>query len=220
MPEFFILLLLAIALSYISIINKPFTIIETFFHEFSHGLASVITFGKIKKIVLNIDGSGVCHTQGGWSHLILVSGYLGAAAFGLFIYCVGTLVQNNIEQAQTFLYSIIIAFIFITLMWVRDLKTLMCMFMIGSIFYFPLNHQLYQYTAIFLKFIGIYVCLSAIKAPLYLIDGKSVGDGADLFKITLIPEFVWIGLWVAFASYCMYIIYLISNGIKIFGSLI
>lgn len=208
MHEFFILLLTAGVLSFIPMVKTPLTIIETFFHEFSHGLAALVTFGKINNIKINLDGSGVCSTRGGLRHLILISGYAGASAFGFLIYYIGMLVEA--DQAQTFLYSMLIAFIFITLMWVRNITTLICMFMIISIFYFPLEHNLHQYTSMYLKFIGIYVCLSSVRAPLDLIDGKDEGDGAELFKITLLPEGVWILAWFSFGCYCLYNIYLLG----------
>lgn len=208
MNEFWGIFIVAGIISFIPIIKRPLTIIETFFHEFSHGLAAIITFGKIHNIRINIDGSGVCSTSGGLRLLILISGYAGASIFGFLIYYIGTQVQLN--QAETFLYSMLIFFIFVTLMWVRNLSTLMCMVMIATIFYFPLKHELYQYTSLYLKFIGIYICISALKAPLDLIDGQSVGDGAELFKITLLPEFIWIISWVAFAGFCLYNIYLLS----------
>ncbi|HAG52651.1 MAG TPA: hypothetical protein DCL21_02580 [Alphaproteobacteria bacterium] len=217
MIEFLTLVAVAIALTFVPVINTPLKIIETFFHEFSHGLAAIVTFGKIHDIKINIDGSGVCTTSGGSRHLILVSGYLGAACFGYLIYYIAVQLQTN--QAETFLYSMLIMFIFVILMWVRSITTLLCMLMIITIFYFPLKHELYQYTSLYLKFIGIYVCLSAIKSPLNLIDGKDIGDGADLFKITLIPEGVWIIGWVSFAAYCLYNIYLLNMGYLPFGFL-
>lgn len=208
MYEFFILLSAAAVISFIPYIRHPFRTIETFFHELSHGLAAILTFGKIHRIKLNFDGSGECSTIGGSRHIILLSGYAGASAFGFLIYYIGTQIQLN--QAETFLYSMLILFIFTTLMWVRNISTLICMLFIGILFYLPLKHELYEYTSIYLKFIGIYVCLSAVRAPLDLIDGLDVGDGAELFKITLLPEGIWIILWFAFGIYCLYNIYLIS----------
>ena len=41
--------------------------------------------------------------------------------------------------------------------------------------------------------------LNAIRAPLYLIDGQHVGDGAQLADLFLIvPEIIWVALWFAF----------------------
>jgi hypothetical protein len=208
MYEFIILLSIAAVLSFIPVIRTPLTIIETFFHELSHGIAAIITFGKIKKIELETNGAGLCYTIGGWRHIVLLAGYLGASAFGFLIYYIGYNIQSH--QAEPFLFGMLVMFIFVILMWVRNIKTLLCMIMIITIFYFPLKHELYEYTSMYLKFIGIYVCLSAVRAPLDLIDGQDIGDGAELYKITFLPEGIWIALWVAFGGYCLYNIYLLS----------
>jgi hypothetical protein len=47
-----------------------------------------------------------------------------------------------------------------------------------------------------LKFIGIFVLLDAIKAPLHLIDGRHYGDGARLADLTGIPELIWVLVWL------------------------
>lgn len=208
MQEFIILSTLALIVSFIPYLKAPFRSIETYFHELSHGLMAVFTGGKIHRIQLNFDGSGHCSTIGGLRIPTLLAGYTGASAAGFAIYYIGTQIQIN--QAEDFLYAVLVLFIFTTLMWVRHIPTLICIFLMGCLFYLPLKHELYEYTSIYLKFIGIYVCLSAVRSPLDLIDGQDVGDGAELFKYTLLPEGVWIIAWVAFGSYCMYNIYLLS----------
>lgn len=208
MSQFFTLLAVALVISFIPYINRPFKMIETFFHELSHGLAAVLTFGKIHDIKIKLDGSGLCTTSGGLRHLILISGYAGASSFGFLIYYIGTKIQT--DQAEVFLYSMLIFFIFVTLMWVRNISTLFLMVVLGLIFYFPLKHEMFEYTSMYLKFLGIFICLNAIKSPLYLIDGQDIGDGAELFKITLLPEGVWIVAWFSYGIYLMYQIYLLS----------
>lgn len=208
MQEFIILTTLALIVSFIPYIRAPFRTIETYFHELSHGLMAVFTFGKIHRIQLNFDGSGHCTTSGGFRIFVLLAGYTGASISGLLIYYIGT--QIKVNEAESFLYAVLVLLIFSTLMWVRHIPTLICMILMGCLFYLPLKHELYEYTSIYLKFIGIYVCLSAVRSPLDLIDGQDIGDGAELFKCTLLPEGVWILAWVAFGSYCMYNIYYLS----------
>lgn len=207
-PEFYILLISAAVLSMIPIIKKPFLMVETFLHEMSHGLSTVILFGKIHRIHLRFDGSGDCYTSGGIRPITLFSGYTGASFFGLGLFYLGSILHT--QHAEPILYSVMIFIIFASLMWARDIQTFICMYAIGSLFYFPLKHELFLYTSFYLKFIGMYVTLSAFRAPLDLIDGKSVGDGAELFKYTLLPEGVWILVWVLFGAFCIFEIYSIS----------
>jgi hypothetical protein len=209
MTEFYILLVLAIIVSFIPIINIPFKTVETFAHEMSHGLSAVLTFGKMHKLHINKDGSGHCLISGGIRFITLLAGYTGASTAGIVIYYIGTVLERG--QAHGFLYGILIFLIFTTLMWVRDFSTLFCMILMGALFYLPLRYELIEYTSIYLKFIGIYVALSALRSPLHLIDGKDIGDGAELFKVTFLPEGVWIVAWVLYGLYCVYNIYIIAK---------
>jgi hypothetical protein len=62
-----------------------------------------------------------------------------------------------------------------------------------------------------LQFTGIYVVLDAIRSPLALIDGRSIGDGATLAKLTFVPEIVWIAIWFVLASACLYLMFIASS---------
>ena len=58
-----------------------------------------------------------------------------------------------------------------------------------------------------MKFIGIYVLLDAVRAPLHLLDGRSIGDGAELAEITFIPEIVWVIFWLSCGLYGLYFLW-------------
>lgn len=209
MQEFYTLLIAAIIISKIPTLNIPFKTIETFFHEMSHALITFLTFGKIHRIHIQSDGTGYCELSGGIKLFSAFSGYIGASSAGVIIYYIGLILKTT--QAEKFLYGFMVFIIFVTLRWARDFRTVISLILIGFLFYFPLKHELYAYTNIYLKFIGIYICLSAVWSPLHLIDGKREGDGAALFKITLIPEFIWIIVWVLYGLFCLYNIYLLST---------
>jgi len=46
-----------------------------------------------------------------------------------------------------------------------------------------------------LKLTGILVLVNSLYSPWYLIDGRSLGDGAALAELTMIPEFIWVLIW-------------------------
>lgn len=56
--------------------------IETYHHEISHGLASILSGGKFHKFHIHPRGGGVALTQGGRRHLIIAAGYIGSVLFG------------------------------------------------------------------------------------------------------------------------------------------
>ena len=69
-------------LSFVPVLHWPFKWLQTYYHEISHGLAALATDGEILRIVLHIDGSGVCYTQGGIRSLTLQAGYQGSVFWG------------------------------------------------------------------------------------------------------------------------------------------
>ncbi len=54
-----------------TVVAYPFRVFVVFLHEISHGLAAVLTGGRIVSIGLSIDEGGVCVTRGGWRFVVL-----------------------------------------------------------------------------------------------------------------------------------------------------
>lgn len=179
-------------------LRAPFQWMETYYHELSHGLASLLTFGRFKKIKLNWNGSGYAITAGGSRLLILLAGYMGAALWGGYLYLAGWL-STGTGASQLLSFELLFLGI-ATVMWVRDLVTLVIVASMAAVFGLPLLIPNIPYLPYFIQFIGIYVVLNAIRAPLHLIDGKHVGDGAALQDLTkIIPEILWVLWWFCFA---------------------
>ena len=183
-------------------LRKPFLWQETFWHELSHGIACGFTGGRIRRIQLLWNGAGNCTTQGGNRTLILLSGYLGAALWGGLIYFAGWSYSNT--AASVALYSILGIFGISTLLFVRDFKTLLIIVIMAGAMWLPLKFDVVKVWPIYLQFVGLYVCISAIQAPLHLFDGEDHGDGAELAKLWFFPEFIWIFAWVAAAIFVLY----------------
>ena len=82
-------LLLATALSVgislvpgLSVVLYPLRLFVTFIHEGSHALAATLTGGQASLIAVQPDASGVTYSAGGWEMIIVMAGYVGAAAYG------------------------------------------------------------------------------------------------------------------------------------------
>ncbi len=67
-------------------LHLPFSWLDTFLHEISHGLVAVLTGGEIIKIHLRLNGGGECHYAGGWQILVNFAGYAGASLWGAALY--------------------------------------------------------------------------------------------------------------------------------------
>ena len=60
----------------------PLKILVVFFHELSHGLAAVMTGGRIVELSVDARQGGYTITQGGSRFVTLSAGYLGSLMFG------------------------------------------------------------------------------------------------------------------------------------------
>lgn len=185
------------------LISVPFNWLESYFHELSHGLAALVTGGRVVQIQLFPNGAGLCTTQGGIRFIISLMGYLGATLFGYFI-C--RLAQGFQAQAR-WIYPVFIALMTLSLiLWVRDVLTAFIIGVLIALFVvkwrFVKSHSL----GLWLKFTGIIVLLNSVYSPLYLIDGRHLGDGASLASMTFIPEIIWALLWSASGIFALYLL--------------
>ncbi len=192
--EFFCLTLVAFLLSYVPFIQIPFTWFMTFFHEISHGIGALCTGGSIHKIEIHLQGSGLCYTSGGIRFVVLNAGYIGAVLWGVVIF---VMADGMSRKGTNFLVMFFAGFIAISgILYGRDLFTwIILLFLIGVFISIVKLHGTYL-MSLSLKFIGLYVLLDAVRAPLHLIDGNHCGDGAALSDLTLIPEIIWVALWL------------------------
>lgn len=195
---FVIELLLALLVKAIPLIHLPLDWFQTFFHEFSHGLAALITGGRIGAISIAFDASGRCLTQGGFTPLILFSGYAGSALWGSLIY-----LSVSARHAKAIALSLGVFVALVGLQWVRDWTTPWILIAIIAMFLLAYRYGNHKWTHRFVAFIGLYVVLEAIRSPFYLLDGKHIGDGSELANLTYLPEIVWIGLWASIAVSCL-----------------
>lgn len=203
--QLLLFILIAFIVDYLPFINLPFLWSETFFHEISHGLAALLTGGSIHNITLNFNGSGVCTTRGGSRFIISFSGYAGSALWGLLIYSVaGSLSKNNAKL----MVGTMVAMLVITLLfWARDIPTIIILLILLLMYSMPLYKSLWFSVKFFIQLVGIFVLLDAIRSPLYLLDGRDLGDGASLATQTWLPEIFWVALWFVIAVSCLYLLW-------------
>jgi len=190
-------------------VNWPFSWMMTFFHEISHGIAAFITGGSIESIELHLRGSGLCTTRGGIGFIVTLSGYLGAVVWGMAIYLMADkLNKRHTDDMALFMVGIILLS---AVLWGRDVITLLIMTVLIAVLLTVMKMQYNTFIKLALKFIGIYILLDAIKAPLYLIDGRHFGDGARLADTTGIPELVWVTAWFLAGACGLYTLWKLTN---------
>lgn len=199
--SFILYLFIAILLLNIPLISIPFKWFESFFHEISHGLAALLSGGSIEKIQLFPNGAGLCTTRGGSRFLISFMGYAGAALWGIFIYMIASSHHRIAQGLSLFLMALLV----ITLIfWSTDILTWIILSCLLILMFFQI--KLYRFKSLqnIIKVLGLTVLLNAVQSPLYLLDGRSIGDGASLANITYIPEIFWVLLWCFMGLYGLY----------------
>ena len=184
------------------LISIPFSWIETFFHEISHGLATLITGGSISKIQLLPNGAGFCYSYGGWHLLIAFAGYAGASGFGLLIYQVVS--SSNHKIAKLISFSILVLISVCLILWVRDILTAVILAVIALLFVLPLKFASANWLIHLTRLIGMSVILNGLFTAISLIGKHGVGDAANLANLTWIPSQVWVMLWCIIGCLALY----------------
>ncbi|MDG1750236.1 MAG: M50 family metallopeptidase [Thalassotalea sp.] len=192
--RFWLILLAAVILVEIPFVSLPFKWFESYFHEISHGLAAILTGGSIINIQLFPNGAGLCTTQGGSRFIVSFFGYAGAVYWGVAIYYFASVHKR---VAQIFSAVIIVLLLSTIIFWIRDILSFVIMAVLLAITLIKFKLQNLRYFQIMLQLIGATILLNSIKSPWYLVDGRSLGDGATLANLTAIPEFVWVCIWFA-----------------------
>ena len=204
--QFVAIMAACIVVSFIPVLNWPFTWIQTFFHEISHGLAAILTGGSVSHIEIHLRGSGLCYTSGGVRFVVASAGYLGASLFGVLL----ILSVAIFSHRQSSILAVALACLTLgsLLLWARDLITIIILLCITAVCLLPIKNNWHPKAIhILLQFIGCYVLLDAIKSPLWLIDGRSLGDGATLAQLTFVPELIWVALWEICALTCVWFVW-------------
>jgi len=195
--ELVIFIVAAFVIDYLPLINLPFLWSETFFHEISHGIAALLTGGSVHSISLNFNGSGLCTTSGG-SHIVTsFSGYAGSVLWGLVIYSTASFLSHT--KSKYIVMTIVGLLIAVLVLWARDMPTIIILLVLLAMYILPLYKALGVGVKYFIQLVGIFVMLDAVRSPLYLLDGRSLGDGAALSELTWMPEIFWIMTWFTIA---------------------
>ena len=133
--RFMLELLVAFLLTRLPYISIPFKWLESYFHELSHGIATILTGGMVSHIQLFPNGAGFCFSQGGSSIVIAYAGYLGAALWGYVIFLLAT--KKSIIRFTLSLLGLTVASSLV--FWARDILTIAILLVLAIVFLLPLK---------------------------------------------------------------------------------
>jgi len=206
--HFLILLLFAIIVRQLPFISIPFNWLESYFHEISHGIATMMTGGHIVRIQLFPNGAGLCTTQGGLGIVISFFGYAGATFWGWGIY---RLSKTHQRVAQIFSGLIFLLIICSIIFWARDFLTIFILSVLAVMFLLMIKMKQLVYLQSLMQLFGLLILLNSLVSPFYLLDGRNIGDGSALASMTLIPEFIWVFVWFMLAVVAGYSLFKIKD---------
>ncbi len=199
--RFLIELLMALVITRLPFINVPFKWLESYFHELSHGLATLLTGGGVSHIQLFPNGAGLCFSQGGWPVVIGFSGYFGAALWGYLIFILATW-PKGIRMSFALLGSAVIV---TTLLWGRDLLTIAILACLAVLFLLPLKLSRNRFLGSGLRVMALMIMLNALASPTVLLGLSGKGDAAMLATQTWIPGWIWVMAWLAISAVMIFL---------------
>ena len=194
-----LILTLAIALVALALWNSfvvyPFRVFVVFLHEISHGIAALLTGGRILAIGLTFDEGGVCVTDGGSRFWVLNTGYLGSLAWGVFFLLVGA----RRGRARPLIAGVGAFTLAVTALYVRTPFGILYGLATGAALLAVARKLPTEVSEILLAAIGVVSCLYAVwdVASDVLLRDASGSDASALALVTRIPAVLWGIAWVA-----------------------
>ena len=183
-----------------SVLIYPIKLFVVILHEFSHGLAAVLTGGEIVKIEINERVGGVCWTRGGSRFLVASAGYLGSIVWGGLILTIAA--RSKYDKILGMVTGALL--IFVSLLYIRNLFGFLFTVGFGGTLIVIAYAAHNKIVDILMKFLGMTSCLYVIiDIKSDLIDRSNIGSDADTIAQLLGAQglSVPIGfLWIAIAA--------------------
>lgn len=178
-----------------SIVLAPVKLFVVLMHELSHGLAAVLTGGSIVRIEIDPRIGGACLTQGGWSFVVVSSGYIGSLLLGGAI----LLAAQRARSAALLAGAIGVAVLVVTLLFVRNgfglaFGVAFGAAMIAMARFLP--PALVETALLYLGGMSALYAVVDVKEDLLTLQPR-LTDAAIMASMTGVPAIVWGLLWSA-----------------------
>jgi hypothetical protein len=176
----------------------PFTIMGTWFHEMSHGIAAMLLGGNFIKLELFYDGSGIAtHTSsvflGGIGNaFIAAAGPLGPAIFGsIFL-----ISSKNSKYTKIFLFCFSILLFLSVLFWVRTVFGIIIILFFGFGIFFAAKKLSTKHQKLLLQLLGVQSIMSVYLSIGYLFSsGATIGEGNYYSDTQVMQNALFLPYW-------------------------
>ena len=173
----------------------PFRLFVVFLHEASHGLAALLTGGRVVSIGLSFDEGGVCLTRGGWPFLILNAGYLGSLLWGAVFLLLGA----RRARARPVIGLVGLFTLVVTLAYVRTWFGFLYGLGAALVLLAVASRLAPAVSEVLLAAIGTTSALYAVwdVATDVLLRHSGQSDASALARLTGLPAVAWGVVWIA-----------------------
>lgn len=173
----------------------PLKLFVVLLHEASHGLAALVTGGRIQEIRVFPEEGGQTTTTGGYAFVITSAGYLGSMLFGAAILIVAT--RTRLAQWLALVVGVgVVAIALLAMPKEGRWFAVGCGLVLAATV--PLPRIVAEFV---LRVIGVTSCLYAIlDIKSDILDRRDApSDATTLARMTGVPSVVWGALWIAIA---------------------
>ena len=175
-----------------------------------HGIAAILSGGKLAAIQISSNLGGVCYTEKGNQFIIASAGYIGSLLFGVILFISG----YKKDWSKWIGIAVSVLFIIFTANYIIGLTGRIAGISIAMIFLIIPNLFPETINAFFMKILGLisilYVIID-IKQDLFTLHYRP-SDAQILSEITSIPALFWGISW--FLISLVTVIYLLRWGIS------
>ena len=199
-----IALLLLSIMFWDSFLLTPVKLFVVVLHELSHALTALLTGGSVEEITIDARIGGMAVTRGGWSWLVVSSGYLGSMLLGGGIFLLSLRRRTAVAvSAVTGAGLLVIAVLF-----VRNSFGLIFTVLSGGVLLAAARWLPERWLSLTVQYLGAMSCLYAlvdVKEDLLTLEHR-VTDASILADMTGLPAIVWGILWSIAALFVFFLI--------------
>ncbi|OKP78759.1 hypothetical protein A3844_24325 [Paenibacillus helianthi] len=184
--------------------SSLFRNLDTLFHEFGHALVTLLLSGRVLRIELYADHSGVTYSAieaGGKAILVSLAGYLLASVFSLLLFYLYTRGRYPWGLIMASGVALIMLVLYVRggfgMLWLSGFILLNLMMLLV----WPKAGKYYY---LFLAFLTLE---ESVTGTLFLVSAAAItpdraGDATNLARLTPLPAFVWALLFFVFSLLC------------------
>ncbi len=172
----------------------PVKLFVVLLHELGHGMAAILTGGRIDHIEISSNLGGACWSSGGMRLVVLPAGYLGSMLFG------GLILVGAARSRHDKLIAIAIgvATLALVALFVRNLFGMVFGVAFGLVLVGAGKFLSPRINDFMLKFLGLTSCLYAVLDIKEDLVSRTVpgSDAYQMSQVLFLPPVFWGVLWM------------------------